>query len=43
MNITISWIPNTATYDVWINSTRVILTRRELVVLRALIKDTLKD
>ena len=42
MNITISQIPYTTDYYVWLNSTRVVLSREELLTLRQLIEGALK-
>ena len=42
MNITISRIPHTTDYDVWINSTRVVMTKVELITLHGIIEDALR-
>ncbi len=42
MNITISQIPGTTDYDVWINSTRVVMTKVELITLHGIIEDALR-
>jgi hypothetical protein len=42
MNITISRIPGTTDYDVWINSTRVVMTKVELIALHGIIEDALR-
>jgi hypothetical protein len=41
MNITISRIPGTTDYDVWINSTRIVMTMKELKTLTAVAAATI--
>jgi hypothetical protein len=42
VNITISRIPGTTDYDVWINSTRVVMTKVELIALHGIIEVALR-
>jgi hypothetical protein len=42
MNITISRIPGTDGYHVWINSTQLYMTRKELLALNTILTEELK-
>jgi len=42
MSIVISPIPNSDKFDVWINSTKLIMTRTELIALNATLIETLR-
>ncbi len=43
MNITVSQIPYTTDYDVWINSTKLLMTRGEILALNNALTDVLRS